>query len=66
MKTQPLHHAGREYRAPVYDRSGLFPGARLAGPALVVDAGSTTFLPPDYGLLVDRSLNLILRKDARR
>ena len=66
LKTQPLHHGGREYRAPVYDRARLFPGARIPGPALVADSGSTTFLPPGHGLLVDGYLNLILRKDARR
>jgi len=66
LKTQALHYGGRAYRAPVYDRARLSPGARLAGPALVADSGSTTFLPPGHGLSVDRYLNLILGKDARR
>jgi N-methylhydantoinase A/oxoprolinase/acetone carboxylase beta subunit len=66
MKTQPLHHGGREFRAPVYDRARLVPGARILGPALAADFGSTTFLPPGYGLFVDGTLNLILRKESGR
>lgn len=66
LKKQTLHYRGRSFPAKVYDRAGLFPGARLRGPALVVDSGSTTFLPPGFGLRVDAYLNLILRGDGGR
>jgi N-methylhydantoinase A len=66
LKRQALHYGGRSCRAKVYDRAGLFPGARLRGPALVADFGSTTFLPPGFSLRVDAYLNLILREDGRR
>ena len=66
LKRQTLHYGRRAFRAEVYDRAGLFPGARFRGPALVADFGSTTFLPPGFNLRVDAYLNLILRKDGRR
>jgi N-methylhydantoinase A/oxoprolinase/acetone carboxylase beta subunit len=66
LKQQTLHYQGRSFRAKVYDRAGLFPGARLRGPAVVADSGSTTFLPPGFSLRVDAYLNLILREDGRR
>jgi len=61
-KRQPLFYGGRKYEGAVYDRARLYPGARLHGPALVVDFGSTTFLPPGHELRVDAYLNLILGK----
>jgi N-methylhydantoinase A/oxoprolinase/acetone carboxylase beta subunit len=63
-KTQPVYYGGREYRGPVYDRSKLSPGLRFSGPALVMDFGSTTFLPPGFSLRVDGYRNLIIRKNA--
>jgi N-methylhydantoinase A/oxoprolinase/acetone carboxylase beta subunit len=60
LKTQAIVHGGRTRRGWVYDRSRLSPGQRLSGPALIVDAGSTTFLPPGFGLLVDGYLNLLI------
>ena len=66
LKRQTLHYRGRSFPANVYDRAGLFPGARLRGPALVADFGSTTFLPPGFSLRVDAYLNLILLEDSRR
>ena len=64
-KKQDIYYGGRKFRGGVYDRARLFPGARLRGPALVVDFGSTTFLPPGHDLRVDGTLNLILRKAGR-
>jgi len=65
-KTQPLYHGKRWTSASVYDRSLLRPGNRIAGPALVVDYESTTFLPPGFTLVVDGFLNLVveLRENA--
>ena len=45
----------------VYDRARLHPGNSMAGPALVIDPESTTYLPPGYSCRVDGFLNLIIR-----
>jgi N-methylhydantoinase A/oxoprolinase/acetone carboxylase beta subunit len=64
LKKQTIYHAGKKFQAPVYDRSRLSVGARLKGPALVMDFGSTTFLPPGFHLRLDGYHNLILHKDS--
>ncbi len=64
-KIQILHYGGKPFRAPVYDRERLAAGTVLRGPALAVDSGSTTFLPPGFTLRVDPWRNLILRRDRR-
>jgi len=64
FKKQSLYHRGREYQAPAYMRECLGPGNRIAGPALIVDKESTTFLPPQFSLEVDGFLNLIMGKKA--
>jgi len=62
LKSQTVVHGGRRRRGPVYDRARLGPGLEFTGPALVVDFGSTTFLPPGFRLRVDGYLNLLIRK----
>jgi len=60
-------HTGSGFRdGAVYDRSRLGPGNAIAGPALVIDPESTTFLPPGYQARVDGYLNLVIRKAASR
>ena len=65
VKTQALYYGGKTFHTPVYDRERMAPGAVLRGPALAVDSGSTTFLPPGFTLHVDAWKNLILRRDGR-
>jgi N-methylhydantoinase A/oxoprolinase/acetone carboxylase beta subunit len=66
VKRQPIH-TGRALReGAVFDRSRLRPGNRLAGPALVIDPESTTYLPPGYRSVVDPLLNLVIRRAASR
>ena len=65
LKTQTIVYGNRKHRGPVYDRARLSPGRTFAGPALVMDFGSTTFLPPGYRLRVDKYLNLIIRREGR-
>ena len=43
---------------PVFDRTDLFPGARIDGPALISQSDSTTLLPPGAAAVVDDMLNL--------
>lgn len=47
---------------PVFDRSALRPGMRIAAPAVVVEYGSTTILPAGWGLVVDPRGNLLLSR----
>jgi N-methylhydantoinase A/oxoprolinase/acetone carboxylase beta subunit len=49
---------GKWLRMPVYHRGDLS-AKRRKGPALVVDYGSTTLIPPRWQFVVDRTGNLI-------
>jgi N-methylhydantoinase A/oxoprolinase/acetone carboxylase beta subunit len=63
LKRQPIYFNGKKHPGAVYDRSLLRPGIRLRGPALFIDFGSTTFLPPGFKLRVDGYLNLVIHKE---
>jgi len=65
IKKQWLYHEKEKYQVEVFDRSGLLAGNKIAGPALIVDAESTTFVPPDFVATTDRFLNLIIEKAVR-
>jgi N-methylhydantoinase A/oxoprolinase/acetone carboxylase beta subunit len=62
LTRQPIWFNGKKHPGAVYDRSLLTPGTRLRGPALFIDFGSTTFLPPGFKLHVDGYLNLVIHK----
>jgi N-methylhydantoinase A len=47
-----VHVAGRWLRVPVFRREQL--PRRLAGPALVLDYGATTLVPPGWTVALDR------------
>lgn len=53
-----------EHGARVYRRDALQPGARLAGPALVVEDNATTWLPAGWRARVDGHGTLRLRDEA--
>ena len=55
-----IHSAGAWRDTPVYKRSNL-PASKLRGPALILDYGSTTLIPPGWSFSVDKvgSLKLI-------
>jgi N-methylhydantoinase A len=63
IKKQKLFYGGKRFEAAVFVRDRLEPGNRISGPALVVDEGSTTLLPPGYLLDVDGLLNLIIERE---
>jgi N-methylhydantoinase A len=65
VKEKPVWLGSRFWATPLYDRQGLAPGARLRGPAVVVEYSSTTVVPPDFVLNVDRFSNLLLSPHAR-
>ena len=66
VKSQPIHTGRALRQGSVYDRSRLGPGNILAGPALIIDPESTTFLPPGCQAAVDPFLNLVIRKAGPR
>ncbi len=52
-----IHCAGAWRDIPVYTRSSL-PSTKLRGPALVIDYGSTTLIPPGWRFSVDNTGSL--------
>jgi N-methylhydantoinase A len=64
VKKKPVWFGSRFRTTPLHDRERLGPGARLRGPAVVVEYSSTTVVPPDFALNVDRFLNLVLTQHA--
>jgi 5-oxoprolinase (ATP-hydrolysing) len=58
--------AGRRVEAPLYDRADLPEGWSAEGPALIVDAVSTTAIEPGWGVSVDGQGNLLLGRMAAR
>ncbi|NIJ33583.1 hydantoinase B/oxoprolinase family protein [Sphingomonas oligoaromativorans] len=72
-KTDPLPQArvaafmgGEPVAAPLYQRDDLPEGWSTAGPALIVDAVSTTVVEPGWTVSVDGQGNLILHRAAAR
>ena len=45
---------------PIYDRAGLVPDDRIAGPAIVEQMDTTTVIPPGFAARVDAALNLFM------
>jgi N-methylhydantoinase A len=62
LKTKPVWFGGKPLRTPIYEREYLPPGARLEGPAVIVEYSSTTVVPPDFDCCVDEYLNLLLER----
>lgn len=62
LRTQEMHYQGKKFQGHVYDRTQLQTGNIIAGPALIADLESTTFLPPFHWLQVDGYSNLILQR----
>ncbi len=57
---------GRRLSVPMFERDHLTPGTSLTGPALVVEAGTSTYVSPSFDLGVDAGDALVLtaRPDA--
>ena len=53
-------------RCKVYERSGLQPGVKLAGPFIVEEPGATIVVFPGHKLTMDRFGNLLIDVPARR
>jgi N-methylhydantoinase A len=57
---------GRWRRAALYDRARLEPGARVRGPAVIVELSATTWLPGGWIATVDGVSNLVLNPATRQ
>ena len=44
----------------IYDRTSLYPGARIAGPAVIRELSSATIVPPGASVTVDPQENILL------
>jgi N-methylhydantoinase A len=62
----PVIFADGTLDTPVYERSGLDPGACLTGPALIVQSDCTTLIHPRQQAKVDAYGNLIVRTGVTR
>lgn len=51
---------GGQVRAGFYLRNKLRPGNHVKGPAIILEYSGTTLIPPDFELMVDRALNLVI------
>lgn len=56
----PVYFDKRAISTPVYERDELPIGAQLIGPMIVREYTSTTLVPPNYPLAVDKGANLIV------
>jgi len=55
--------SGRTIHASVYDRATLAAGMRLAGPAAIVEAGTTTIIPAGFTVRVGPHQELVIQGD---
>ena len=57
---------GAEHVAPVFDRTGLRAGDRIAGPALIREANATTVIEPGWRAEVTELDHMLLRRVEAR
>ncbi|MGO8790817.1 MAG: hydantoinase/oxoprolinase family protein [Terriglobia bacterium] len=62
VKTKPVWFGSKPHPTGVYDRERLAAGAKMSGPAVIVEYSATTVVPPDFACEVDEHLNLILKR----
>jgi len=60
LKQKRVWFGERFWMTAFYEREGFEPGARFAGPAVVVEYSSTTVVPPGWVCQVDGFRNLVL------
>jgi N-methylhydantoinase A len=66
--TRPVFDArsGRAVKVPMYDRLAMAPGTRLKGPAIVVEAGTSTLVSAAFDAEIDAGLGLVLTQKGKR
>ncbi|MFK7830461.1 MAG: hydantoinase/oxoprolinase family protein [Congregibacter sp.] len=65
IETRPSYFAGQWHDTPNYDRDRLGQGARIEGPAIVVQYDTTTVLLPEHWAEVDRFGNLVIWPNSK-
>ena len=60
--TRPVIFDGTSHSVPLIDRERMPPGAAVAGPAVIEEAGSSTVVPPGWSVELDRIGCLVLRR----
>jgi N-methylhydantoinase A len=58
--TRDVWFQGQRLPTPILPRTGLAPGARLRGPAIVTQLDSTTLVEPGWAAEVDRHGNILM------
>jgi N-methylhydantoinase A len=53
---------GRRAEVPVYDRAHFKPGARVPGPALVIEDGTSTLVTDRFDVMLDAGGALVLER----
>ena len=68
LATEKLFSGGRWHAAPVYDRRDLGAGAKIPGPAIVIEANSTNVIEPEWQAEMTAEGHLVLTRavPARR
>jgi N-methylhydantoinase A len=54
--------SGRRVTVPLYERAGFVAGASVAGPAIVVEAGTSTFVSEAFDVMLDAGGALVLER----
>ena len=55
---------GEESLCPVYSRVELAPGTEIAGPAIIAEDETSTFVPATYGAAIDSSEYIVMERTA--
>ena len=66
LDTIEMWSGGQEHPTPVFDRTALAAGDRIAGPALIREANATTVVEPGWTAEVTAADHMILRRAAPR
>ncbi|MGW1118715.1 hydantoinase/oxoprolinase family protein [Streptomyces tanashiensis] len=64
VRQRPVVFGGQSYDTTVLRRERLAPGQRVDGPAVIVEATSTTVVPPDSSVTVDENGFLVIKVGA--
>ena len=62
--SQVMYYANRKLNAQIYPRDSLSTHQRIAGPALIVEAHTTTLVPDDFTVKVLSSGDLLLNRST--
>jgi N-methylhydantoinase A len=62
INERPVWFTDRFVTTPVFRRMTLVPGQTIEGPAIIEEPESTLVVRPEFALVVDTALNLILTK----